>query len=56
MTDEQQIDFRLIETLKEETVPGQAPLRPSRESAIASSVAKDWLERKFQELRQEAGV
>jgi hypothetical protein len=56
MTDEQQIDFRLMETLKEETMPGQAPSRPSREAAIGPSVAKNWLERKLQELRQEAGV
>jgi hypothetical protein len=56
MTDEQQIALRVIENLKQETVSGQAPLRPSRESAIDASCQKDWLERKFQELRQEAGV
>jgi hypothetical protein len=52
-TNERRIALRVMENLKEETVPVRAP---SRESAIASSVAKDWLERKFQELRQEAGV
>ena len=57
MTNKRQIAaFDVMETLKEETVPGQAPSRPSRESAIGPSVAKGWLERKLQELRQEAGV
>ena len=51
---ERQIALRLMEKLKEETpMPVQAPWR---ESAIDASGQKDWLERKFQELRQEAGV
>ena len=53
MTNEGQVALSVMENLKEETVPVRAP---SRESAIAPSVAKDWLERKLQELRQEAGV
>lgn len=56
MTNERQIALPLMEDRKEETVTRQAPSRPSLESAIDASGQKDWLERKFQELRQEAGV
>ena len=52
-TNERQIALRVMENLKEETVPVRDP---SRESAIDVSGQRDWLERKFQELRQEAGV
>jgi hypothetical protein len=56
MTNEQQIALHVMEDRKEETVLRQAPSRPSRKCAIDASGQKDWLERKFQELRQEAGV
>ena len=52
-TNERQITLHVMENLKEKRVPSQAP---SRESAIDASGQKDWLERKLQELRQEAGV
>jgi len=55
-TDEQQIALHATENLKQGTAPAQAPSRTSRESAIDVSVQKQWLERKLQELRQEAGV
>ena len=53
MTNERQVALRVMENPKEETVPVRAP---SRESAIDVSDHKEWLERKLQELRQEAGV
>ena len=53
MTNERQVALRVMENLKEETVPVRAP---SRESEIDVSDHKEWLERKLQELRQEAGV
>jgi hypothetical protein len=53
MTNERQVALRVMENLKEETVPVRAP---SRESAIDAPDQKEWLERKLQELRQEAGV
>jgi hypothetical protein len=53
MTNERQIALHVMENLKEKTAPVQAP---SRESAIDASGQRDWLERKLQELRQEAGV
>ena len=52
-TNERGIALRVMENLKEETVPVRAP---SRESAIDAPDQKEWLERKLQELRQEAGV
>jgi hypothetical protein len=52
MTNERQ-KAHVKENLKEKTASGQAP---SRESSMDASGQKDWLERKFQELRQEAGV
>jgi hypothetical protein len=53
MTNERQIALSLMETFKEKTVPGQLPMR---ESTTDASGQRDWVERKFQELRQEAGV
>jgi hypothetical protein len=53
MTNERQIAVHVTEHLKEKTVSGPAP---SRESSMDASDQKGWLERKFQELRQEAGV
>jgi hypothetical protein len=50
---ERQIALHVMENLKEKTAPGQPT---SRESVIDVSGQKEWLERKFQELRQEAGV
>ena len=58
-TNERQIALHVMGNLKEETVRGQAPSRPaapSWASTIGPSVAQDWLERKLQELKQEAGV
>jgi hypothetical protein len=52
-TNERQVALRVMENLKEETVPVRAA---SREPAIDASGRRDWLERKLQELRQEAGV
>jgi len=51
MTNERQKALHVKENLKEKTASGQAP---SRESSMDASDQKGWLERKFQELRQEA--
>jgi hypothetical protein len=51
--DERQIALRVMENLKEKTVP---VLATSRESAIDASGQRDWLERKLQELIQAASV
>ena len=53
MTSERQKALHVTENLNEKTASGQAP---SRESSMDASGQKEWLERKFQELRQEAGV
>jgi hypothetical protein len=53
MTNERQIALRVMENLKEETMPVRGS---SQESAIDVSGQKEWLERKLQELRQRAGV
>jgi hypothetical protein len=53
MTNERQKALHVKENLKEKTASGQAP---SRESSMDASDQKGWLERKFQELRHEAGV
>jgi hypothetical protein len=50
---ERQIALHVMENLGEKTVPVKAP---ARESAIDASGQRDWLERKLQELRKEAGV
>ncbi len=50
---ERQIVLHVMKNLKEKTVPVQVT---SREPAIDVSGHRDWLERKLQELRKEAGV
>jgi hypothetical protein len=54
-TNEQQIASDGAKNLKKETGP-QTPSRTGRESGIDVAGQKQWLERKLQELTQQAGV